>query len=135
MECIEHTGYCQPDGYGRKKYKGKVVLAHRLAYALANNLDVFTMGGVVMHSCDNPKCINPAHLRLGTIQENNADKLSKRRQWCKLSDADKQYILAHATIGTRHSPGTIQAVAGLLGVHREAVRAVLLAGARTIPTP
>lgn len=94
MTCINHTGYCQPDGYGQRKYKGKVQLAHRVAYAEAHGLDVSTMGGVVQHSCDNPGCINPAHLSLGTQQSNTADRTQKDRSAHKVSLADAEYIRA-----------------------------------------
>lgn len=52
---------------------------HRVVYAEAHGLDVFTMGGVVQHSCDNPKCINIDHLSLGTQSENVLDCVAKDR--------------------------------------------------------
>uniref|UniRef100_A0AAU6W147 Zinc-binding loop region of homing endonuclease domain-containing protein n=1 Tax=Pseudomonas phage Drael01 TaxID=3138533 RepID=A0AAU6W147_9VIRU len=84
-QCIEHTGYLSSGGYGRIRHRGKVVAAHRLAYAVAHGLDVFTMGGHVMHSCDNRKCINPEHLTLADNAANMADKVAKGRQWKRLS--------------------------------------------------
>lgn len=53
------------------------VMAHRVAYALTTGKDPGNM--VVCHSCDNPPCCNPKHLWLGTIADNNADKLTKGR--------------------------------------------------------
>jgi hypothetical protein len=55
--------------------------AHRVAYALANDLDPETLGGVVRHTCDNPPCCNPAHLVLGTARENVEDARARRRAW------------------------------------------------------
>lgn len=49
--------------------------AHRVAYQIATGVD--PAGVVVMHSCDNPKCCNPAHLSLGTQAENVQDATRK----------------------------------------------------------
>jgi hypothetical protein len=66
-------------GYGRfELITGRQVLAHRLAYGL-------TAGGIpkarpfVLHSCDNPPCCNPCHLRAGTQKDNMQDKASRGR--------------------------------------------------------
>lgn len=67
----------QDKGYGVFSRSGKRWLAHR--YALAST-GAQIDGRVVMHSCDNPPCCNPAHLSLGTIQDNNADMVKKGRQ-------------------------------------------------------
>lgn len=54
------------------------VFLHRLMYWAANNQPDMT-GLVVMHSCDTPNCINPAHLKLGTVKDNNVDRSNKGR--------------------------------------------------------
>jgi hypothetical protein len=121
MNCVLHVGYCQPDGYGQKKYKGRVVLAHRLAYALAHELDVFSMGGTILHTCDTPGCVEPTHLVLGTQLENILDMVQKDRQSSKLSASDVQYIRLNWVRGTRHRPGNTQALADMFQVHRKSI--------------
>lgn len=54
------------------------ILAHRFAYMLATGEDV--RGWVVMHSCDNPPCVNPNHLKRGTQKDNVADMDAKGRR-------------------------------------------------------
>lgn len=76
--CMEWQSYCQPNGYGRFGYsKYRQVFAHRLAYSLVHG--EIPEGKVVMHTCDNPRCVNVEHLRLGTQIENIADTKSKGR--------------------------------------------------------
>ena len=66
-------------GYKRVRYRGKYLYLHRLVYAQAKGLDVLTMAGAVMHSCDRPCCVQPAHLSLGTRGLNNQDRSRKGR--------------------------------------------------------
>lgn len=75
--CIEWQAAKNNDGYGQVKYNGKMRLAHRVAYELANG--AIDPELCVMHTCDNPSCINPYHLVLGTHQENMADMARKSR--------------------------------------------------------
>ena len=76
--CWEWQGYLNEKGYGRISYKGSLYYAHRLSYVMANNHE-FSSLDIVMHTCNNPKCCNPKHLQLGTIQENNEQKRVENR--------------------------------------------------------
>ena len=74
--CHIWTGTLSKGNYGMISLGGYTVLAHRLAHALATG-DI--KAEVVMHACDNPSCVNPAHLRSGTYMENMADMRAKGR--------------------------------------------------------
>lgn len=51
---------------------------HRLMFAVYND-KLLTETDIIMHICDNKKCINPKHLKLGTINDNNQDRARKQR--------------------------------------------------------
>lgn len=78
--CIEFTGLLTWDGYGvlEDPKTHQVRKAHRVAYCVENKttLDKIT-AVVIMHKCDNRKCINPKHLVAGTVADNNADRQAK----------------------------------------------------------
>ena len=77
-ECWFFEGHIRPDGYGRVKGDGQHEreLAHRYSYKLFKG----DPGDLeVMHSCDVRCCINPAHLSLGTHQQNMMDCADKGR--------------------------------------------------------
>lgn len=64
-------------GYGRHSSNGFSMWAHRFAYVLANG--PVPDGLFVLHSCDVPLCVNPAHLRAGTQRENMDEMIAKGR--------------------------------------------------------
>jgi hypothetical protein len=76
--CWEWTGYCLKSGHGVTSRKAEVMLAHRFAWFITHG--EVPSGLHVLHSCDNPPCVNPNHLFLGTHQDNVADMVSKGRQ-------------------------------------------------------
>ena len=77
MECIDHGLKGGPLGYafGWCKEQRKKVLLHRLVFKEANGY----FPEVVRHTCDNPRCINPAHLLPGTWADNNRDRAMRNR--------------------------------------------------------
>lgn len=78
-DCLEWTGYRDPEGYGQVWFEGGHEDTHRLAWRLANG--PIPEGMVIRHFvCDNPPCCNPEHLRIGTLLDNIADMIGKRRQ-------------------------------------------------------
>ena len=76
-ECWEWQGYCNPYGYGSFNLNGKMQYAHRVAWELANG--TVPDGLCVLHSCDNPPCVRPSHLFLGTLTDNSRDMVQKGR--------------------------------------------------------
>ena len=79
--CEEWGGFRMPRGYGRiyiDKLDGKQlnVLAHRLIWMQHHGFTELD----ILHECDNPPCINVAHLRAGTSQDNSDDMVMRGRQ-------------------------------------------------------
>lgn len=129
-DCVVHIKPGAKSRYQIVTYMGRQVQAHRLAYALANALDVFAMGGVVMHSCDNPHCVNPAHLSLGTHADNQADKTAKGRQafgdshgMTRLSEEQVAYVKANYVKRCRVNGG--RAMAKLFNVHESTISDIM----------
>jgi HNH endonuclease len=75
--CWEWQGYRDRKGYGRIGGGKDSQLVHRLSWSLHHG-DPGEL--CVLHHCDNPPCVNPDHLFLGTIQDNNADMIAKGRR-------------------------------------------------------
>ena len=87
-DCLIWTRCFNTDGYPRCRWKnsfnGKV---HRIVWELYNQQD--PTGYVVRHTCDNPKCINPKHLILGTNIDNVNDRTIRDRcQGLKQKDVE-----------------------------------------------
>jgi hypothetical protein len=80
--CWNWTASTKPFGYGRfvtrNHYKQKEELAHRVSWEL--HYGPIPQGMFVCHKCDNPPCVNPEHLFLGTGDDNMKDRNSKQRQ-------------------------------------------------------
>ncbi len=80
-ECWEWTGAHSFGGYGQMSVPGpppqRPVRAHRISYELANG--PIPDGMCVLHHCDNPPCVRPDHLFLGTLRDNSQDMSSKGR--------------------------------------------------------
>ena len=76
--CWNWTAKTTRDGYGSVKIGGILYSAHRIAYEICTGDN--PKGYEILHSCDNPVCCNPAHLRKGTHKENMQDMILRGRQ-------------------------------------------------------
>lgn len=95
--CWEWTASKTSSGYGKIFVVGKLRAAHRVSYEMRHG--AIPNGMRVLHRCDNPACINPDHLFLGSDADNVADMISKGRQQkgsrhykAKLSENDVRAI-------------------------------------------
>ncbi len=86
-ECWPWIGWKNEQGYGRVEMDGRSHYAHRVIYELCHPGAITregpkdkTSADFVRHACDNPSCCNPAHLLLGTHQENMQDMVDRGRK-------------------------------------------------------
>lgn len=78
-ECWEWQARTDKVGYGRfSPDSSRLVAAHRWSYEHATG-ETIPEGMLILHSCDNPPCVNPAHLRVGTSADNAADREARGR--------------------------------------------------------
>ena len=119
-------------GYGMITYQGRYWMAHRLSYTLFKG--PIPEGKVLMHTCDTPACINPAHLIPGTDLENARDRDTKQRRQvptgAKNWNAGITDEQAEQVKGLRRDGYQLTAIAEMTGVHYSTIRRVLYAQGR-----
>ena len=121
-DCWEWTGSRDPNGYGRLNIVDMPVLAHRISWKLHRH--EITPDQHVLHSCDNPGCVNPKHLFLGDQAANNADMKAKGRYRPGVSrgvDHGCALLTEEQVLEIRKSPGKPQQIADKFGISRRHV--------------
>jgi hypothetical protein len=83
--CWLWTGCKDKDGYGFFRDKGKNLKAHRVSLAMRL---MRPLRGLALHSCDNPSCVNPDHLREGNNSMNQIDAVNRGRRTSQKLTAD-----------------------------------------------
>jgi hypothetical protein len=111
-ECWEWTGARNGHGYGRLNrggHSGATIKAHRASYEIHHGVDPGELD--VCHRCDNPPCVNPAHLFLGDAKANAQDMARKGRAGPQngqglliqqVTDAQVRELREKAAAGTPH---------------------------------
>ena len=122
--CWLWTGHADRDGYGkmsRKEFVG--TSAHRIVLELQGVS--IPSGSVVMHTCDTPACVNPAHLSVATQQANVADAVIKGRMGAAVSSErlGREMVLAIKRLDGKTQ--TRKEIAGITGVPYRTVLRVL----------
>lgn len=115
LECWEWQASKSAFGYGLFVINGKNVGAHRVSFALTHGVAALEKkrGFVVRHDCDNPICVNPAHLRIGTPFQNRQDCVNRNR--AKFGeDMPGSKLTVEAVRDIRSQPLTIERAAELM---------------------
>lgn len=104
-KCWLWKGYRKPDGYGVFCWESSSIYAHRFSLELERGKPLGDL--FACHHCDNPPCVNPAHLFLGTHRDNIIDAVSKGRmgkprpirekteaEWDEVERRHREYVAA-----------------------------------------
>lgn len=127
-ECWPWTKGCNSEGYGYFQLRGKGWRATRVAF-IASGGAFTARARIVLHSCDNPPCCNPAHLSAGTHKQNAEQRQARGRGAPRSGEHNPNAKLTSAAVDEiRRSftggRGEVPALARRLGVGAETVRNV-----------
>ncbi len=117
--CWLWTGGTDGSGYGQiGNGHGKTIHAHRASWLIYKGL--IPDGLSVLHKCDNPPCVNPQHLFLGTQQDNITDCCNKKRQ-CIGQERPIAKLTNEMVIAIRRDPRTHKEIAIAFNISRTTV--------------
>lgn len=124
--CWIWIGKTDKDGYGKAWFSGKTIRANRLSWLIHRGA-LPPKNRMVLHTCDNPPCVNPSHLFLGDVKSNAEDAVAKGRYRCgethtrsKLRNSDVIEIRKSFD----GSPSTSEFLAARFGTTTQNIRAI-----------
>jgi hypothetical protein len=118
-ECWLWTAY-KIGGYGQFALNKKSKLAHRVAYTLW--IGEIPDGLIVRHKCNNPPCVNPNHLEIGTHQDNMNDMVRAGRQAFQKGEKNGRVKLTRDQVETiRSRVGLLRELAQEFGVSQQQI--------------
>jgi len=113
--CWNWQKYTSTKGYGMVRVGGELWHAHRASYSIFKG--PIPPGKVVLHSCDNPACANPYHLRVGTQKDNILDMHRKGRQANRQGSSNgKSKLTEGAVVRIREDARLLKEIAHDYGV-------------------
>lgn len=125
--CWRWIGSTWDNGYGRMMVGKRRRKAHRISFLIHNGF--LPEDKVVCHTCDNPICVNPAHLFLGTQKDNNDDKVKKKRHgWGERNGRAKLTEEIVTEIRSLHASGslpTYEEIGALHGVSKKTINHII----------
>lgn len=127
--CLEWNGCFNTDGYPRAgitktredgtKYYDSNIKLHRLVYQqtrVAEDIE----GRIVRHTCDNPKCLNPVHLDIGTQEDNVQDRVVRERTKGHVGEGERKTV-----IDLRRKGLTYKEISDKLNIKRKRVEYII----------
>lgn len=125
-DCWLWTGSLNSRGYGRLNDRGRTVLAHRLAYNQAHGV-VLQTAELACHTCDNPRCVRPDHLFVGSHRDNTDDMIAKGRMPSRKGEGNGTHKLTETDVlAIRRDGRSATEIAAEYAVHESTIRHVLV---------
>lgn len=122
-DCWLWTAYLDANRYGHFSIKRCRKSAHRVSYAFS--VGQIPEGKQVLHHCDNPPCVNPDHLFLGTHDDNMADKKAKGRAPIGSNNGNSSLVESDVVVIRKIKGITRWRMAEIFGVHKSTIDRVL----------
>jgi hypothetical protein len=141
--CWDWVGATNTTGYGTLTYQGRAATAHRTAAFLSGLIQSTDApknrkgAGFILHACDNRRCCNPSHMRVGTYAENQLEAYARRRRTAFKGHTHtnaKQTKESIVLIKDMYAHGISQeAIARLLGVSQTSISKIILGATYASP--